>query len=311
MSLAPSFGFKLHGRSIAQFDGRFFSGDEGKLAIGADALQEIIRRHTREAGVRNLERNIAAICRQVARSVVEGKRAKTTVTARTVSKYLGAPKFSFGMAEEKDEVGVATGLVWTEVGGDVIFIEATTMKGKGNLTLTGQLGDVMRESVQAAYSYVRSKARDLGIDEGMFSDSDIHIHFPAGSIPKDGPSAGVAIATTIASVMGERPVRHDVAMTGEITLRGKVLSVGGIKEKVLAAHRANIRKVVLPVGNKKDLTEVPVEVRNELEFVFAERVEDVWAETLLPLYVVKESERKYDQEEYESDRKRRERAEQR
>ncbi|HEX7809884.1 MAG TPA: S16 family serine protease, partial [Thermoanaerobaculia bacterium] len=164
--------------------------------------------------------------------------------------------------------------------------------------------DVMRESVQAAYSYVRSKAHELEIDEKRFSEQDIHIHFPAGAIPKDGPSAGVAIATCIASVMGERPVRHDVAMTGEITLRGKVLSVGGIKEKVMAAHRANIRRVVLPEGNRKDLQEVPEETKAALEFVFAERVEDVWKESLIPLFVAKDSDRKYDEAEYRADRER-------
>ncbi|MGZ8867258.1 MAG: S16 family serine protease, partial [Thermoanaerobaculia bacterium] len=167
----------------------------------------------------------------------------------------------------------------------------------------GQLGDVMRESVTAAYSYVRSKARDLDIADKMFSDHDLHIHFPAGAIPKDGPSAGVAIATCIASVMGERPVRHEVAMTGEITLRGKVLSVGGIKEKVMAAQRANIKTVVLPEGNRKDLTEVPAEVKEGLEFVFAERVEDVWKEALIPLYLVRNRDRKYDEAEYRADLK--------
>jgi ATP-dependent Lon protease len=168
------------------------------------------------------------------------------------------------------------------VGGEIMFIEATRMAGNGRTTVTGQLGDVMRESVTAAYSYVRTRAKDLGIEEKMFSDHDLHIHFPAGAIPKDGPSAGVAIATCIASVMGERPVRHDVAMTGEITLRGKVLSVGGIKEKVMAAHRANIKTVVLPEGNRKDIQEVPAEVKDALRFVFAERVDDVWRETLMP-----------------------------
>src|ERR1051326_8371741 len=184
-----------------------------------------------------------------------------------------------------------------------MFIEATRMPGTGRTTVTGQLGDVMRESVQAAYSYVRSKAHDLDIAEKKFSEHDIHIHFPAGAIPKDGPSAGVAIATCIASVMGERPVRHDVAMTGEITLRGKVLSVGGIKEKVMAAQRANIKMVVLPEGNRKDVTEVPEEVKAGLEFVYASRVEDVWKEALIPLYVVRTRDRKYDEAEYRAERK--------
>ena len=188
------------------------------------------------------------------------------------------------------------------------------MNGSGRTTVTGQLGDVMRESVTAAYSYVRSKAADLDIEDRMFSEYDVHIHFPAGAIQKDGPSAGVAIATCIASVMGERPVRHDVAMTGEITLRGKVLSVGGIKEKVMAAQRANIKTVVLPEGNRRDLSEVPEEVKAGLEFVFASRVEDVWNETLIPLYVVRTRDRKYDEAEYRAERQKkneRDQAEQR
>jgi ATP-dependent Lon protease len=179
------------------------------------------------------------------------------------------------------------------------------MPGSGRTTVTGQLGDVMRESVQAAYSYVRSKAHELDIDEKRFSEHDIHIHFPAGAIPKDGPSAGVAIATCIASVMGERPVRHDVAMTGEITLRGKVLSVGGIKEKVMAAHRANIKTVLIPEGNRKDLQEVPEETKTALKFVFVERVEDVWREALIPLFIVKDHhDRKYDESEYKAEHER-------
>jgi ATP-dependent Lon protease len=188
-----------------------------------------------------------------------------------------------------------------------MFIEATRMPGSGRTTVTGQLGDVMRESVTAAYSYVRSRGHDLGIDDRKFTEQDIHIHFPAGAIPKDGPSAGVAIATCIASVMGERPVRHDVAMSGEITLRGKVLSVGGIKEKVMAAHRANITTVLLPEGNRKDLQEVPEETKGALRFVFAERVEDVWKEALIPLYVVKDHDRKYDDREFIADQQKEER----
>jgi ATP-dependent Lon protease len=205
---------------------------------------------------------------------------------------------------------VTTGLALTSFGGEIMFIEATRMPGSGRTTVTGQLGDVMRESVQAAYSYVRSKARELDIEDRVFSDFDVHIHFPAGAIPKDGPSAGVAIATCIASVMGERPVRHDVAMSGEITLRGKVLSVGGIKEKVMAAHRANIKTVLLPEGNRKDLTEVPAEIKDQLTFVFAERVEDVWKEALIPLYLVKSRDRKYDEAEYRADQRKSERSEQ-
>jgi ATP-dependent Lon protease len=230
----------------------------------------------------------------VATAAEESATQMYEVHAGDIEGYLGLPKFEHEFAERHPEIGVTTGLAWTSFGGEIMFIEATRMPGSGRTTVTGQLGDVMRESVQAAYSYVRSKAHEL----------DIHIHFPAGAIPKDGPSAGVAIATCIASVMGERPVRHDVAMTGEITLRGKVLSVGGIKEKVMAAHRANIRRVVLPVGNRKDLQEVPDEVKAALEFVFAERVEDVWKETLIPLIIVKDHDRRYDEAEYRADRER-------
>jgi ATP-dependent Lon protease len=220
--------------------------------------------------------------------------------------YLGPPTYEHEFAERQPEIGVTTGLAWTAVGGEIMFIEATRMPGNGRTTITGQLGDVMRESVQAAYSYVRSKSKELDIDERSFGDYDIHIHFPAGSIPKDGPSAGVAIATTIASVMGEKPVRHDVAMTGEITLRGKVLSVGGIKEKVMAAQRANIATVLLPEGNRKDLVDVPQEIQEGLNFIFVDRVEDVWREALIPLYVVRGAQRKYDQEEYDAEYRREE-----
>jgi ATP-dependent Lon protease len=247
------------------------------------AILTMIREYTAESGVRNLERNLATVMRKIARKVAAGEEGKTyEVQQSDLESYLGLPKFEHEFAERHPEVGVTTGLAWTSVGGEIMFIEATRMSGSGRTTVTGQLGDVMRESVQAAYSYVRSKAHELEIDDKKFSEHDIHIHFPAGAIPKDGPSAGVAIATCIASVMGERPVRHDVAMTGEITLRGKVLSVGGIKEKVMAAHRANIKTVVLPEGNRKDLAEVPEETKENLRFVFAERVEDVWKETLMP-----------------------------
>ncbi|MFZ2492935.1 MAG: endopeptidase La [Thermoanaerobaculia bacterium] len=274
------------------------------VKIEDDAVLLVIRDYTAEAGVRNLERNLATVLRKIARKVASGEAAETyTVAKDDVEGFLGLPKFEHEFAERHPEIGVTTGLAWTSFGGEIMFIEATRMPGSGRTTVTGQLGDVMRESVQAAYSYVRSKAHDLEIDDRVFADHDIHIHFPAGAIPKDGPSAGVAIATCIASVMGERPVRHDVAMSGEITLRGKVLSVGGIKEKVMAAHRANISKVVLPEGNRKDLQEVPGEIRDALTFVYAERVEDVWREALIPLYVIRESDRRFDDKEYEADQK--------
>ena len=300
-----------------------------QVKIEDDAILAIIRDYTAEAGVRNLERNLATVLRKIARKVAQGDGGgqailpdqpegqaglpvvhQYTVKVPDVEAYLGLVKFEHEFAERHPEIGVTTGLAWTQFGGEIMFIEATVMPGTGRTTVTGQLGDVMRESVQAAYSYVRSKARDLDIDEKKFSEHDIHIHFPAGAIPKDGPSAGVAIATCIASVMGERPVRHDVAMTGEITLRGKVLSVGGIKEKVMAAHRANIKTVLLPEGNRKDLQEVPEDTKMALKFVFAERVEDVWKEALIPLYLARDHDRKYDEREYRAEREKdRERAE--
>jgi ATP-dependent Lon protease len=246
-----------------------------------EALGEIVRRYTREAGVRNLERQIASICRQVARRVVEGHKGKTRVTGRTVHRYLGPARFSFGMAEEKDEVGTATGLVWTESGGDVVFIEATTMAGKGELILTGQLGDVMRESAQAAVSYIRAHAADWQIDPGFTEKLDLHIHVPAAATPKDGPSAGITMATALASVLMACPVRRDVAMTGEITLRGHVLPIGGLKEKLLAAHRAGIKTVLIPKENVRDLELLPPHVREEIEIVPVSSMQEVLERALI------------------------------
>jgi ATP-dependent Lon protease len=289
-----------HGLSAAQ------------VTITDEALLMVIRDYTAEAGVRNLERKLATILRKIARKVAGGsEEALYAVESSELEAYLGLPSYEHEFAERHPEVGVTTGLAWTQFGGEIMFIEATRMAGSGRTTVTGQLGDVMRESVTAAYSYVRSKAKDLDIDDKKFTENDIHIHFPAGAIPKDGPSAGVAIATCIASVMGDRPVRHDIAMTGEITLRGKVLSVGGIKEKVMAAQRANIKTVVLPEGNRKDLTEVPDEVKTGLNFIFAERVENVWKETLIPLVVARPSTRKYDEAEYKAEHQKSDRPEQR
>jgi ATP-dependent Lon protease len=278
-----------------------------QVQIDDDAILTIVRDYTAESGVRNLERNLATVLRKIARKVAsgdEGAQQKYEVKNADLESYLGLPKFEHEFAERHPEIGVTTGLAWTSFGGEIMFIEATRMPGSGRTTVTGQLGDVMRESVQAAYSYVRSKAHDLEIEEKKFTEHDIHIHFPAGAIPKDGPSAGVAIATCIASVMGDRPVRHDVAMTGEITLRGKVLSVGGIKEKVMAAHRANIKTVVLPEGNRKDIQEVPEETKAALDFVFAARVEDVWQQALIPLLIARDHDRKYDEAEFRADRER-------
>src|SRR5712692_4025269 len=283
-----------------------------QVHISDEAILGTIRDYTAEAGVRNLERKLATVMRKIARKVAGGDgQANYIVDAKDLEAYLGLPSYEHEFAERHPEIGVTTGLAWTQYGGEIMFIEATRMPGSGRTTVTGQLGDVMRESVQAADSYVRSKASDLEISDKNFSDYDVHIHFPAGAIPKDGPSAGVAIATCIASVMGERPVRHDVAMTGEITLRGKVLSVGGIKEKIMAAQRANIKTIVLPEGNRKDLTEVPEDVKEGLTFVFAERVEDAWKEALIPLYIVRTRDRKYDEAEYKAERQKNERPEQR
>jgi len=249
---------------------------ESSLRVTDGAILEIVRSYTREAGVRNLERELAAICRGVARRTAQAVAAETvTVSEQNLSEFLGPPRFHWELAEEEDEVGVATGLAATMTGGDVLFVEATTVPGKGRLILTGKLGEVMQESAQAALTYARSRASLLDISPLTFDNHDIHIHVPAGAIPKDGPSAGVTIATALVSALTRRPVRKDVAMTGEITLRGKVLPIGAVRDKVLAAHRAGIRRVIIPKENENDLLEVPEQVRRELEFVLAEHVDDV------------------------------------
>ena len=245
------------------------------LSITDQALNLLISQYTREAGVRNLEREIANLCRKVAKRIAEGKEKKFMITAKNLQGFLGVPKFLPEEEMEKDEVGVSTGLAWTEAGGDIIYIEATTMKGRGNLTLTGQLGDVMKESAQAALSYVRSTAKTLGIKDDIFSKTDVHIHVPAGAIPKDGPSAGITIATAIASVFNGRPVNKNIAMTGEVTLRGRVLPIGGLKEKTLAAKRMGIMKIILPKRNKKDLEDIPKYIKKDMEFIFAENMDQV------------------------------------
>lgn len=245
------------------------------LKITDPGLRVLITQYTREAGVRNLEREIANLCRKVAKKIAEGKEKTFVITAQNIHRYLGVPKYLPEEEIEKDEVGVATGLAWTETGGDIIYVEATTMKGKGNLTLTGQLGDVMKESAQAALSYVRSRAKKLNIKDEVFSKSDIHIHVPAGAIPKDGPSAGITMATAIASALTGIPVSRKVAMTGEVTLRGRVLPIGGLKEKTLAAKRMGIKTVIIPKRNKKDLEEIPRYIKKDMEFVFAETMDDV------------------------------------
>jgi ATP-dependent Lon protease len=244
----------------------------GSLEITDAALTQVIRRYTREAGVRGLERTIATLCRKVAREVVGPGEGRTVVIdAVDLPDYLGPERFRYGVAEEKDEVGVATGLAWTEVGGDVLFVEATTMPGKGTLTLTGQLGEVMKESAQAAMSFCRANAAKLGIETDL-SELDVHVHVPEGAVPKDGPSAGLAMTVALVSALKDRPVKRAVAMTGEITLRGRVLPIGGVKEKVLAAHRAGARRVILPAENERDLVKVPEKVRKDLDFVLVERI---------------------------------------
>ncbi len=248
---------------------------ESRMSIDDEALHRIIREYTFEAGVRNLEREIATVMRKVARKVAEGRRTKTKVTAEKIPDYLGPQRHYYGQAEEEDEVGVATGVAWTSSGGDLVTVEATLIDGRGNLTLTGQLGDVMRESAQAALSYARSRAVQLGMDSRFYEKYDIHLHLPAGAIPKDGPSAGITMATAIISALTKRATYRDVAMTGEITLRGRVLPIGGVKEKVLAAHRAGIKTFILPKRNMKDLEDVPREVIQALRFVPVERMDEV------------------------------------
>jgi ATP-dependent Lon protease len=240
-----------------------------------DALKWIIEAYTREAGVRNLERNIGAVARAIAAEVVAGKSKTVTVTKDYVTQVLGPRRYEPELAARTSVPGVATGLAYTPVGGEILFIEASRMAGRGNITLTGQIGDVMKESATAAYTLVRSRAEQLGIDPKMLADSDIHIHVPAGAIPKDGPSAGTAMFTALASLLMNRPVRHDVAMTGEITLRGLVLPIGGLKEKTLAAMRAGIKQVIVPKRNEKDMPDVPDEVKESLKFHFAENVDQV------------------------------------
>ncbi|MBP1746167.1 MAG: lon [Deltaproteobacteria bacterium] len=248
--------------------------NEDLIEFQDDALKVVIKSHTRESGVRNLEREIATICRAVARDVAEGMTDKKVITADSIHGYLGPIKFFSEVAERVKYSGVATGLAWTPTGGDILFIESTKMRGKGNLTLTGQLGDVMKESAQAALSYIRGKAGDFKIVEDFFEKNDLHVHVPQGAIPKDGPSAGVTMLVSLVSLLTDRHVRNDVAMTGEITLRGLVLPVGGIKEKVLAAKRAGIKAVILPKLNEKDLEEVPESIKENMEFKFIERMDE-------------------------------------
>lgn len=255
-------------------------GETG-IRFEVEALKVIIRNYTHESGVRNLEREIANVCRKIARSVAEEKRYPKRITAKQIERFLGPPRFSQEILHEEAEVGLVAGVAWTPEGGDIMFIEVNLMPGKGNLILTGQLGEVMQESAQAGLSYTRSQSEALKIDDELFDKLDIHIHVPEGAVPKDGPSAGVSLTTALISAFTNRPVRHDISMTGEITLRGRILPVGGIREKALAARRAGVKTFIMPEKNKSDLQEIPKNLRQDLEFVLVDRIEKVLAEALL------------------------------
>ncbi|MDQ0061261.1 endopeptidase La [Paenibacillus harenae] len=257
---------------------------EEQLIVSEDTLLQLVRDYTRESGVRNLEQQIASVCRKAAKYFVSNEDAATLeVTSEKLKEWLGPSKFRYGLAESENQIGAVTGLAWTEVGGDTLVIEVTVMPGSGKLTLTGKLGDVMKESAQAAFSYTRSKAIELGIDPGFHEKNDIHIHIPEGAIPKDGPSAGITIATALISALTNRYVNKEVAMTGEITLRGRVLPIGGLKEKSLAAHRAGIKTVLLPKDNERDLRDIPDSVRNDLQFIPVAHMDEVLQHALLPV----------------------------
>ena len=248
---------------------------KGQLQIRDEGIQQIVRYYTREAGVRGLERKLASICRKTAKIIVSGEKKRVVITEQNVEEYLGKTMFHYGQAEKENQVGVATGLAYTTVGGDTLQIEVSLSPGKGKLVLTGKLGDVMKESAQAAFSYIRSKVTELGIDPDFHENNDIHIHVPEGAVPKDGPSAGITMATALASALTGKPIRKEIGMTGEITLRGRVLPIGGLKEKSLGAHRAGITTIICPKENEKDLDDIPESVRNELEFIFVSHVDEV------------------------------------
>lgn len=252
-----------------------------QLQVHDETLLKLIREYTREAGVRNLERQLASVCRKAAKLIVSGEKKKVVVTNNTLEELLGNPKFRFGLAESKDQVGLATGLAWTAAGGDILNIEVTTLPGKGKLTLTGKLGDVMKESAQAAFSYIRSRASELNIDSAFHEKRDIHIHVPEGAIPKDGPSAGITMATALVSSLTDVPIARNVGMTGEITIRGRILPIGGLKEKSLAAHRAGLTKILVPLENKKDIDDIPESIREELEIVVVDHMDDVLKHALV------------------------------
>jgi ATP-dependent Lon protease len=255
---------------------------KANIQFSENAIFTLIRQYTREAGVRNLEREIASICRKVAREVaLKGASHQVKVGSQMVPKYLGVPKFRFGRTEEADEVGLTTGLAWTEFGGELLHTEVVVMPGRGKLLITGKLGEVMQESAQAALSYVRSKAENLGLSPEFYRKIDIHIHVPEGAIPKDGPSAGITIATCIASALLKIPVHRDVAMTGEITLRGRVLPIGGLKEKIIAAHRHQIKTVLIPRDNEKDIKEIPARILKAVELVLVDHMDEVLKKALV------------------------------
>ena len=250
--------------------------------LSDSALMAIIRHFTKEAGVRNLEREIASVCRKVAVEVVKKDRAsRIRVTAKSLNTYLGPPRYRFGKAEVEHKIGVATGLAWTDLGGELLATEVQVMPGKGKLLITGRLGEVMQESAQAAMSYVRSRAEELGLERDFYQKIDIHIHIPEGAIPKDGPSAGITMASALVSALTRIPVRHDLAMTGEVTLRGNVLPIGGLKEKVLAAHRGGIKKVLIPVENEKDIREIPAVILKSIEIELVEHMDQVLRKALV------------------------------
>ncbi|MEQ2466197.1 endopeptidase La [Niallia hominis] len=248
---------------------------KSQLQIREDGIQKIVRLYTREAGVRTLERQLATICRKTARMIVTGEKKKVVITAKNIEDFLGKPIFHYGQAEEVDQVGVATGLAYTTVGGDTLQIEVSLAPGKGKLVLTGKLGDVMKESAQAAFSYIRSKSEELGIDANFHEKYDIHIHVPEGAVPKDGPSAGITMVTALVSALSGKPIKKEVGMTGEVTLRGRVLPIGGLKEKSLGAHRAGLKTIIIPKDNAKDIDDVPESVREELDFILVSHVDEV------------------------------------
>jgi ATP-dependent Lon protease len=252
------------------------------ITFSDKSILTIIRNYTKEAGVRNLEREISSICRKVAKEVVKnGKDTKISIGSTSIHKYLGVIKFRYGRTEEEHQIGVTTGLAWTDVGGELLQTEAAIMPGKGNLVLTGKLGEVMQESAQAALSYVRTRARQLRLPDNFYEKIDIHIHVPEGAIPKDGPSAGIALTTSIVSAVTRKPVNRNIAMTGEITLRGRVLPIGGLKEKILAAHRGDVSKVLIPLENKKDIEEIPKKILKKVEIVLVDHMDSVLEEALV------------------------------